>query len=632
MTLSRISMPKSDDEPTPNSTEILSRLALDQLITKTLDARLKEENPLLVLIAVKSPSWARALREQLTRRYPQTCVRSYKGDKRSASSQEEDHLLLALNDGQSGIGVSTDIVAQVPEALRNSADFTLYFAGLSPVSLRKAIGLVTGQPVRRLPKLRLDGLDLADLAAAIRPGSTPAQCIKRLQLTLERKASDLGVPDDAVPVSALPLSPEVRAWSEEVLTSLRLLEEGKISMRRSPFSVLAGPTGSGKSKLAEAIAKAAGWQLIQTSAQDWFDRSDGFLGGVARQTNSFFQSLENNPKTIGFVDEIEAIPDRATMDERNREWWTTIVTGILVQVDRLRRSPTPALLIGATNYPERVDSALLRHGRLGRLVRVEPPRDLAAITDIFRYYLKEDLRDDELLRLVHMSMAFGHPTPASVENWVGAARVAAMAAGRSLTLLDLETAIGGTDDRPHAERYRVAIHEAGHAVIAAHLDVPISSVSIIGQPGSAGSMLAEIRTTDLDRHSLEHLVTVALAGRAADQILLGLSDAAATSDLKLATRLLFNAHFVWGLYDHLTAIEGDTKGPLVLDPEARGVIDAKLQELLVRAQSLVGEHRESIERLADALLRARVISGTAVRDLVLKSRVWGPAPRERAKP
>src|SRR5690606_18057063 len=119
----------------------------------------------------KSPSWARALREQLARRYPQACVRSYKGDKRSASSQEEDHLLLALNDGQSGIGVSTDIVAQVPEALRNSADFTLHFAGLSPASLRKAIGFVTGQPVRRLPQLRLDGLDLADLAAAIRPGS-----------------------------------------------------------------------------------------------------------------------------------------------------------------------------------------------------------------------------------------------------------------------------------------------------------------------------------------------------------------------------------------------------------------------------------------------------------------------------
>src|SRR5690606_32417892 len=147
----------------------------------------------------------------------------------------------------------------------------------------------------------------------------------------------------------------------------------------------------------------------------------------------------------------------------------------------------------------------------------------------------------------------------------GTARVAAMAAGRSLTLLDLETAIGGTDDRPHAERYRVAIHEAGHAVIAAHLDVPISSVSIIGQPGSAGSMLAEIRTTELRRHCLEQLGTVAPAGRAVAQILPGLSDAAATSDLNPAPRLLFNALFVWGLYGHLAAIEGDTKGPLVLD-------------------------------------------------------------------
>lgn len=632
MTLSRRNSLTKDGENALNCHDILAEIALDQLVTEPVHDRLLEPSPIVVLVEAKSTAWLQALCEQLYNRYPDVCVRGYRPEKRSALNQEEDRLLLALTEGQSVIAIATDIEGLVPEQLRGSADLTLRFSGLSTRNLRKAIRRVTGQPVRRLASTGLSTLDLTDLAAAIRPGSTPAQCVKRLKLAARRKDSDLGLPDDAVAVTELPLSPELRAWSEEVLTCLRLLDEGKISMRRSPFSVLAGPTGTGKSKLAEAIAKAAGWRLVQTSAQDWFDRSDGFLGGVTRETKAFFQVLEEQPRTIGLIEEAEAMSDRANGSAHNREWWTTVVTGILVQIDRLRRSTTPSLLIAATNYPDRLDSAILRYGRLGRLVHVHPPRDIAAITDIFRFYLKAELREDELVRLVHMSMAFGPPTAAAIETWVGTARVAAMAAGRTLTFGDLEIAIGGEDKRPQSERYRVAIHEAGHAVIAAHLNVPISAVSILAQPGSAGSLMSEVRTTDLDRQSLEALVTMALAGRAADQVLLGFADAAATSDLKLATRLLFNGYFVWGLFDHLTAIEVDSRAPLVLDPEARLIINAKMQELMLRAEALVEEHREAIERLAGALLRARVISGTAVRDLVLNSKVWGPAPREISQP
>jgi len=633
MTLSRRATPaKLADDTAPNSAEILADTAIDQIISKKLDAQLQGESPLVVLIEVTSRAWTDALRQQLARRYPETCVRSYHGEKRSVLKQEEDHLLASLSDGQTVIALSTDLVGNVPEPLRGVADLVLRFPGLTSASLQKAIRLVTGLPLRRPAKVELASLDLPDIAAAIRPRSMPSECVKRLKIAVERKSHDLGLPDDAVPVTSLPLSPEVRVWADEVLSQLRLLEQGKISMRCSPFAVLAGPPGGGKSKLAESIAKEAGWRLVTTSAQSWFDRSDGFLGGVARQTNAFFQSLEHYPKTIGLIEELDAVPDRAALDARNREWWTPIVTGILLQIDQLRRSSKPALLLGATNFPDRLDAALTRHGRLGRLVNVHPPRNLNAITKLFRYYLKDELGQGDINRLVHMSMAFGMPTPATIESWVGSARIAAMAAGRALSLSDLETAIGGVDERSQAELFRVAVHEAGHAIVAAHLGVPISSVSILAQPGSAGSLLAEVRTTDLDRPSVENLVMVALAGRAADQILLGFGDAAATSDLKMATRLLYNAHFGWGLFDQLAAVDVNRDAPLDLDPEARLLIDTKLQELMLRTKTLVKEHREAIERLAGALLRARVISGTAVRDLVLNSVVSGPPPREEAQP
>ncbi|RYE70772.1 MAG: hypothetical protein EOO81_07360, partial [Oxalobacteraceae bacterium] len=125
-------------------------------------------------------------------------------------------------------------------------------------------------------------------------------------------------------------------------------------------------------------------------------------------------------------------------------------------------------------------------------------------------------------------------------------------------------------------------------------------------------VLAKMRSVDLDRVRVEKLVTVALAGRAADQVLLGIADAAASSDFAMATGLLVDAHHKWSLYDQILVFDVDLNNLHQLDQETRASIEAMLQTLMDRAQTIVRQHEAIIVALAQTLVKARVISGEAL--------------------
>jgi cell division protease FtsH len=595
--------------------ELLGDLALGQLITSKLHQSLREAPGTTILVQAPSDSWADALRHAITENYPDIACRCYRLGKRKGPAEDEDSLVLAQREGRAVIAVSTDVEGYVPSPLRLAADATLRFEGLTLRSPRKAIILVTGMRVTGL-RAADAGLDYPELCAALRQGSRPSQCLARLRLAASRQALAL-TPDETVPpVSELPLSEAVQTWSKELLVNLGQLERGQLSMRNAPFTLLAGPPGTGKTLLAQAIAKEAGWRFVSTSVKEWFERSDGYLGGVSKMAAEFFRLLEENDRTIGFIDELDVLPDRNTVDSQNREWWNSIVSAILLNIDKLRRSKRKVLLLAATNYPKRIDAALLRHGRVGHTVLVHPPRSRAEIGAVFRFYLGNALTAVQLNRLVEIAFALGLPTPATIGGWVGTARARASAGNREVTLADVERAITGDEARSAAELYRVAVHEAGHAVIAVHLGVPVSAVSVIKNGGSGGSMVSDVDTACMDRQTVEDLVTVALAGRAADLELLGRSDAGASSDLALATRLLFDARFRSGLFDQLLTFELDVTRLHELDHSTRAVLEKRLQTLMQRARDLVLEKRAVIEALANLLVERRVVEGGEVQRLL----------------
>ena len=174
------------------------------------------------------------------------------------------------------------------------------------------------------------------------------------------------------------------------------------------------------------------------------------------------------------------------------------------------------IVIGATNYLRNFDPALKRSGRLDREINIGLP-DTAALERIFAVYLGAALPKPDLARLA--SLAIGH-TGADVAAWVRRARRTARATRREIVFEDvLHEIVGETAEHDPAELYRIAVHEAGHALIAT-LQNPVAPPSLmIGHGGQTALSAAFKRVITPTR--VDNMLMLALAGRAAEEIICG---------------------------------------------------------------------------------------------------------------
>src|SRR5690606_18315618 len=140
----------------------------------------------------------------------------------------------------------------------------------------------------------------------------------------------------------------------------------------------------------------------------------GHLGDVINAANRFFESLHlcDRP-VVALLDELDALPNRASLDGHDKAWWTSVVTFVLTEVDKLRKAGKPILLLGATNHAEALDPALIRPGRMETHVHFELPtaEDRMAM---FRTLLPKTLRDTNIAVLGRLSAT---ATPAQIESW-----------------------------------------------------------------------------------------------------------------------------------------------------------------------------------------------------------------------
>ena len=557
-----------------------------------------------VLITAPSTQWAQALTRHLQTESPPVHARSVTEAKKDGNRALAAELAEFLATGSHLVVVSHDPDTLLPTGLLAAVDLTLTLGAPDVELVRRAIGLLTSESAPELASGDIEGLDFNELAAALRPRSTAEACIARLR----RASSGSRRPrkaDRGPHLEDLPLSPELGSWSAGLVAALRRVENGTLQPSDLPYPILEGPPGTGKTLIAGALARSAGWRLVTTSVGSWFVGSDGYLGGVSKSIVAFFDELLREPHSVGFIDEIDAIPNRAHLAPKDREWWTPIITLVLVQIDRLRNSGKPVLLVAATNYFDRLDAALCRSGRLEQRVPVLPPASDEEVARIFEHYLHGSL--DPAVVAAAARCAHGW-TPADVEAAVRAARGRAAAANRPMEDADLLESVAPPDGRTDAELRAIAIHEAGHAVVSLALGLPVESVSIIAAGSSGGHTKGSAGSRIPTRADLEAVVTVMLGGRAADIQLGAGANAGAEADLVMATGLLLSAMGEFGLYDRLT----HTSAPSLLRrPDER--LEPTLQQLLRRALQIVQHHRVAVLALAEQLLLHRVLDGAAVK-------------------
>ena len=449
----------------------------------------------------------------------------------------------------------------------------------------------------------------------------------------------------------------VEEAKEEVAELVEFLKDPKKFQKlggRIPKGVLmVGPPGTGKTLLAKAIAGEADAAFFSISGSDFVEM---FVGvGASRVRDMFEQARKSTPCLI-FIDEIDAV-GRARghgMGGGNDEREQTL-NALLVEMDGFDTTEG-IIIIAATNRPDVLDPALLRPGRFDRQVTVNLPdvRGREAI-------LKVHAKNVKLEGGVDLSViARGTPgfSGAELANLLNEAALIAASAGRkAIGMHELEEARDkvrwGRERRSLAmseeEKRATAWHEAGHALVNVLLQHthPLHKVTIIPRGRALGvtMSLPKEDVLNMRRKQAVDMITMAMAGRIAEAMVIDDISIGASGDIQQATAIAKSMVMHWGMSEKLGhVLYGEAQEYVFLgrdmmrskdySDETAELIDAEVKRFVEdgynTAKRLIDENRDKLEIIANALLEYETLDGAQVEEIV-KTGKFTPPPADSTK-
>ncbi|WP_247988592.1 AAA family ATPase [Bradyrhizobium sp. 186] len=439
------------------------------------------------------------------------------------------------------VAFSPDGRTCLPKVVNDAARHRIEVPTLDLATVARTIRAVTGvKTAVDLPAETVRALGVGDLAAAIRFDRTPEACVDELHRLATLKSAER--PSRGLLLSEIHGMAEARAWADDAITGLAAWRRGEATTWDDSVSsavMLAGPPGVGKTLFAEAFARSAlgedsksGIPLIVCSYYSW--QAEGHLGDFLAAMRRDFASARACAPCVILLEECDSFVDRRGVKHSHSDYVRNCVNALLEEVDGVRRREG-VFLIGCTNEVEACEPALLRAGRFENVVRIGLP-DPAELEKIFRVRLKGDLVGADISAVVASAAGM---TGADAERAVKDARRVARRENRELRLDDLRHAVFGDDDRSDELRWRTAVHEAGHAlvdVLRFGADGVVANITRTDQRLGMSMRTAKLAfegTATAYRFRIE----VLLAGRAAEEVLLGEASDGAREDLAEATRL-----------------------------------------------------------------------------------------------
>lgn len=617
------------DEPACEDTTLLAPHRtlglhlLEAVMTTAQLRRFRDAPTLCVVIEAPTPAWVGPLRSAAMALAKWHHVEIRDGTARYArkTTEGEEPLALTLSAGLRLLAVSHAPERHLPPSLIAGADMRIRTGNPTPEVIRRTIRDATGTKPRAASE-RLGGrLDYFDLVSAIRLGSDARSCLRRLASATANRTVVDRFPAGAPDLASLHGYGEAGEWAKRLVEDVDSWRRGDIV----DFStidrqvVFAGPPGTGKSTLVSSISKSTNLPLISTSVARWFIDGNGNLDGVLKQAEAVFTRATDASPAILFLDEIDAIPCRAKVTPRNADFWAPIVGYILAFLDGVSSAgPSSAglIVIGATNFADALDPALVRPGRLSRVIEIPPP-DEEDIPGILRQHLGHDLPGTCLDDVA--SLAAGS-TGAMLAAWVRGARRRARVARRAMMIGDLMAEVSAPDNRSPASLWRCAVHEASHAIaVVVAGSSSIRSISIQAAAGRGGRVETAYPPGEVTRSraDLEADIVAALAGRAGE-VAFGLgASTGAHEDLAIATELAASIHGSFGMGDGLAQRRPmGHAASLMAEPAFRRVVETTLAECAARATEIVTAHRGLVETVAHALVERGRLDATRFGRLV----------------
>ena len=400
--------------------------------------------------------------------------------------------------------------------------------------------------------------------------------------------------------------------------------------------LMVGPPGTGKTLLARAVAGEAEVPFFSLSGSSFVEM---FVGVGASRVRDLFVDARKRAPSIIFIDEIDAIGGRrgpggfGSNDEREQT-----LNQLLSEMDGFEPGAS-VVVMAATNRAEILDAALLRPGRFDRTVEIPLPNYVERTAILAIHGKGKTLGPDVDLDVV----ARGTPgfSGADLANLVNEAAINAVRDDRRvISAADFDAArdrlLIGRRDASSAlmpeEKHAVAVHEAGHALVAAlseHAD-PVAKVTILSRGAALGvtEQLPAFERHLYPESRLTASLAVRLGGRAAEILVLSEPSTGASNDLASATDLATHMVREWGFSARVGPISYGPEGPSRDNPfagrpyaeETQRSIDQEVARLLREAEDtatgLLRGNRETLDRVISLLLERETIDGSDLAAIV----------------
>lgn len=505
------------------------------------------------------------------------------------------------------------------EAFRVVADRILTLEDVDDASVQIAFRAIlkadapaeAAAAARKLP----DGL----LSAVIKRGRRPQDVIAILQKQLPFENATSSIPT----LENLSGYGEAVAWGKALVADLDHYNAGRIEWSDvDRGALLSGPSGTGKTYFVQCLAATCEIPLYAHSLARW--QAKGHLGDLLAAMRKAFNGAIATAPSILFLDEFDAFGSRERFGRDHEQYCSEVVNGLLECLDGVERRPG-VVVIGATNFPERIDQALLRPGRLGRHLRIELP-DIGARSGILRHHLGNALPDADLS---DVSARLDGATGALIEQAVRDARRRARAEARELALPDLTASLPLRTRLSNTAFKRACAHEAGHAVVGFMLRDEAGATPVVVQvfrettptrPVAGHVEFRHVPGLDRSRRTYDASITTLLAGLAAEKVLLGehgdSGGGSQDSDLYHATVLAAGIHISFGLDGPLAYLGCDTPELILervrIDIRLRRRVDAILTECFERAEGMLRERKSDLQKMADTLEQEHRLDACAI--------------------
>tara|TARA_R110002020_G_scaffold298211_1_gene514010 strand:- start:2909 stop:4795 length:1887 start_codon:yes stop_codon:yes gene_type:complete len=416
---------------------------------------------------------------------------------------------------------------------------------------------------------------------------------------------------------------EAKAWALDLIEDVRGWREGRLRWSEVDAGLLiSGPPGTGKTLFAAAVARSCGAAFLETSCAQW--QAKGHLGDMLGAMRKSFRDARDQAPAILLIDEIDSIGDRRAFRGDYVSYSMQVVNGLLELLDGAG-GREGVVVIAATNYPQNLDPALRRPGRLDRHIAVELP-DIAARQQMLALHLGGKLEPRSLREIASATVGY---SGADIQQLARDARRIARKEKRDVSVQDVASLVPPLADLSPDERRTACVHEAGHAVVGIEVKfAELELVVVARRSGTREGSLGHVqwrraKTRARSHQSYRDELAMILAGMAAEKILLqqaydgsggvngsDLQHASDTATLMLANLGLESLHYA----DVTSSKELDELRRS--DPELRSRVEKLLTRALERASDIIRRKRADVEAVVALLLEREVVRGEEVMELL----------------